>query len=112
MKRSTAALVEIAPTQACDWASTGRLTLVDVREADERRAVAPGAPSLHIPLAALAAHVDGLPADRPVAFVCAAGGRSRVATELAARAGREAWNVTGGMSAWRAAGLPTTEAAR
>lgn len=112
MSRNASASIEIAPTQAYEWASAGRLTLVDVREDGERRAVAPGAPSLHIPLAALAAHLDGLPTDRPVAFVCAAGGRSGVATEVARRAGLEAWNVTGGMRAWGAAGLPTTGAAR
>lgn len=45
----------------------------------------------------------------PVAVVCAMGYRSTVAASVLERAGiHPVYNVTGGMSAWRAAGLPET----
>jgi rhodanese-related sulfurtransferase len=99
-------LVEIAPGKAAQSAKAGTLTLVDVREASERAAVQPGVKSLHIPLGSLSARIGELPTDRPVAFVCAAGGRSAKAARIAHDAGLEAWNVTGGMSAWAAGGAP------
>src|SRR5574338_667079 len=43
----------------------------------------------------------------PIAVICAAGYRSTVAASVLERAGiQSVYNVTGGMSAWRAAGLP------
>lgn len=44
---------------------------------------------------------------RPLAVVCRSGHRSTVAASVLARAGLgEVYNVTGGMNAWRGAGLP------
>jgi rhodanese-related sulfurtransferase len=100
-------LVEIAPGKAAGWAEAGALTLVDVREPAERAAERPEVGSLHIPLGSLTARLGEIPAGRRVAFVCAAGGRSAKATRIGVDAGLDAWNVTGGMSAWSSAGLPT-----
>lgn len=45
----------------------------------------------------------------PIALVCGAGYRSTVAASVLERAGiAPVYNVTGGMNAWRAAGLPET----
>jgi len=44
--------------------------------------------------------------DRPVAVICGSGFRSSVAASLMVAHGREALTVVGGMTAWRAAGLP------
>lgn len=50
--------------------------------------------------------------DRPLAVVCDTGYRSTVAASVLERNGfRELINVTGGMAAWRAAGLPLEEPA-
>lgn len=110
MFRTKSASTQIDPSTAAALAIDGQLTLVDVREVDERQALAPTAPSTHIPLATLPARLFELPKDQPVAFLCAAGGRSATATKLAAKAGLEARNVTGGMKAWAAGGTPTTQA--
>jgi hydroxyacylglutathione hydrolase len=58
----------------------------------------------------LAERLDEVPDDgRPLALVCASGYRSTVAASVLERAGRsDLINVTGGMSAWRQAGLPIT----
>ncbi len=49
----------------------------------------------------------GLAPDAPLAVICHSGARSSTAASLLARAGFEAvMNVTGGMVAWREAGLP------
>ena len=56
------------------------------------------------------AELDGRLGDgeTPVAVVCGAGYRSTVAASVLARRGfDEVWNVTGGMTAWKAADLPT-----
>jgi len=54
----------------------------------------------------------GAPAgEGALAVICGGGYRSTVAASVLERAGFEnVVNVTGGMSAWRAAGLPVTRA--
>lgn len=96
----------IRPYDAAEQARAGRLVLVDVREPAERRELAPGVPSRHIPLGQLANRIGELPGEVPVAFVCRSGGRSARATRIAAAAGLDARNVTGGMTAWSEARLP------
>ena len=82
----------------------GRLVLVDVREGSERaRGFAPG--SWHLPLSELRHRVGDLPSDRPVAFICQSGRRSAMAATAARRAGLDAHDVSGGMTAWEQQGL-------
>ena len=82
----------------------GRLVLVDVREEAERaRGFAPD--SMHLPLSELKQGLGELPSDRPVAFICQSGRRSSMAATAARRAGLDAHNVFGGMSAWERHGL-------
>ena len=89
----------------------GRLVLVDVREDSERaRGFAPG--SRHLPLGQLKQHLGELPGDRPVAFICQSGRRSAMAATAARRAGLDARNVSGGMTAWERHGLDTTTSER
>ena len=84
-----------------------RLVLVDVRQHAERaHGFAPG--SLHMPLGELKQRLGELPTDRPVAFICHSGRRSAMAATAARRAGLDARNVSGGMSAWQRQGLDTT----
>jgi len=98
---------QITVTEAHHRAQTGEAVLLDVREADEYAAGhAPGASWQ--PLIAIAASAD-LPAEaqgRPVLAICRSGNRSQKAAELLAARGVEVSNVSGGMRAWAAAGLP------
>lgn len=77
--------------------------LLDVREPYEWEAGhAPSA--VHVPLGELAP--DRIPTGSPVLVVCHVGGRSAQAAAVLAANGWQAVNVTGGMAAWAAAGLP------
>lgn len=84
--------------------------LLDVREDDEWAAGhIPGA--FHVPLAAVVGADLSLFAERQVAVICRSGRRSeKAAAELATR-GVRVVNVTNGMIAWAAAGLPVVTAA-
>lgn len=99
---------EIDVREADRLARSGGALLLDVREPDEWHAGhAPAA--VHLPLAdALAAAV---PDDRPVLAICRSGNRSGQAASCLAAAGRDVRNVTGGMKAWAAAGLPVVDGA-
>ncbi len=88
----------------------GRLVLVDVREDSERARFAPG--SRHVPLGELKRRLGELPTDRPVAFICQSGRRSAMAATAARRAGLDAHNVSGGMTAWEQQNLDTTTPGR
>jgi hydroxyacylglutathione hydrolase len=82
------------------------LHVLDVRADDEwNNGHVPGAH--HIMAGELPGRLDEVPRDGIVAVICGTGYRSTVATSLLARAGRtNLLNVTGGMTAWRTAGLP------
>ncbi len=87
-----------------DVAGAKRHALADVRLDIERRAgTIPGA--LHITMADLDTRADEI--DEPVVFFCADGGRSISAAIRFREAGRPAWALRGGFSAWQAAGEPT-----
>ena len=87
------------------------LQVVDVRRSGEYHdAHARGA--AHLPLHELRAAAAGLDRERPVALLCASGYRSTIAASILEQLGfRELYNVAGGTSAWRAAGLPIEAAA-
>lgn len=81
----------------------GTAFLIDVREpAEWVRGHAAGA--ILVPLGELDASV--LPRDRTILVLCRSGNRSGTATTMLLEAGLDAVNVTGGMLAWQAAGLP------
>jgi hydroxyacylglutathione hydrolase len=77
--------------------------VIDVRTAREFRAGhIEGA--MHIPLGELHTRARELPKGRTAAVICEAGYRSALASSVLAGAGvKDLVNVTGGMSAWRAA---------
>jgi rhodanese-related sulfurtransferase/DMSO/TMAO reductase YedYZ molybdopterin-dependent catalytic subunit/glyoxylase-like metal-dependent hydrolase (beta-lactamase superfamily II) len=79
--------------------------LVDVREPDEwREGHAPDA--VLMPMGEVQARYAELPEDRRIVVVCRSGGRSAAITETLRARGFDAVNLTGGMCAWAAAGLP------
>lgn len=94
---------DISPADARAAVERSEVLLLDVREDSEWAAGhAPGA--VHVPLGTL--HPDAVPQDRPVITVCHLGGRSSRAAQALADVGYDVRNLTGGMEAWAAAGLP------
>jgi hydroxyacylglutathione hydrolase len=82
------------------------LHVLDVRADDEWDA-GHIAGAQHIMAGELAKRLDEVPRDGTLAVICGSGYRSTVASSILARAGRtNLLNVTGGMAAWRTAGLP------
>jgi rhodanese-related sulfurtransferase len=92
------------PVEAQDLVRDGAV-LVDVREQGEWDAGhAPKAK--HHPLGGLAGSMDRLPRGRTLVVVCRSGNRSARATKMLTQEGFDAVNLTGGMTAWKAAGYP------
>jgi rhodanese-related sulfurtransferase len=87
--------------------------VIDVRGADEY-AVGHVQGAINIPLADLAAHLDQLPADRPVVTYCnmyhKGTSRGERAAALLTEQGYQAAALDGGFPAWRDTGLPVESA--
>ncbi|MEM7646073.1 MAG: rhodanese-like domain-containing protein [Pseudomonadota bacterium] len=85
------------------------LTLIDVRGADEYVGeLGHIADSKLITLDTLMDHIDDIPKDKTVVFVCRSGRRSANATAIAKDNGFEsAFNMKGGMMLWNEMGLAT-----
>jgi rhodanese-related sulfurtransferase len=84
--------------------------LLDVREHAEWDAGhAPRA--VHIPLGELPARVGELAGAGRIVCICRSGNRSGRATAWLRSQGHDARNMTGGMTAWAAAGLPVDDRA-
>jgi len=82
------------------------LRVIDVRNPDElREGFIEG--STLIPFGMLIRGKHDLSPEEPLLLVCAIGGRSYAAGQILIRKGfREVYNLSGGMSAWKKAGLP------
>ena len=101
---------QIAPQTLADRLANGDdIRVLDVRSAGEWR-------SGHIEVAMnimcgyLPAHLEEFRDGATIALVCGSGYRSTVAASLFERAGiAHVTNVTGGMNAWKMAGLPVQE---
>lgn len=79
--------------------------IVDVRERFEfDSGHIPGVE--HVAMALVPLRIDEFRGKRPVWVVCESGNRSWQVADYLSRHGVEAYNVNGGMSAWRAAGFP------
>jgi rhodanese-related sulfurtransferase len=95
----------ITPEQAAAAVANREVLLVDVRQPVELRAGRVRG-AVNIPLTQLRARLHELERDRRIAFLCHSGARSSRATGIAIKAGYDAVNVRGGVSAWTRAGLP------
>jgi len=96
-------------SQRLDGADEPRPLLIDVRERDEFTALRVEGAVL-LPLSSFADTYEQLPRDRPLLMMCAAGKRSLAAADHLTRHGfPDVTNVTGGIIAWRAAGLPVRD---
>ena len=103
-KPGVTAVPEVGARAATALIEAGAL-MVDVREPDEWQAGhAPEA--LPLPMGQVLAHRGDLPHDRRIVVICRSGGRSAAVTESLRAWGFDAINLSGGMCAWAAAGLP------
>jgi len=96
--------------EAAAWLQSGEATLIDVREADEY-AAAHVEGAVLAPLSQMPAAWEALdlPADRKIVVMCLKGGRSHQVCAFVGPTGPEGqplFNLTGGIQAWHAAGLP------
>jgi len=81
-------------------------TLVDVRQPGEWASGHPDT-AVHIPLGEIANRMHKIASDKPVFVICASGNRSAMAATKLANGGFDCvYNLSGGVAAWRSAGLP------
>jgi rhodanese-related sulfurtransferase len=79
--------------------------IVDVRQPSETKSgVVPGA--VLIPLTEFDQRMSELPRGKPILTICQSSHRSPFAARKLSGAGYDVCNVSGGMNAWRKAGLP------
>ena len=107
----TVATVDVETAAA--WLQAGEAVLIDVREADEF-AAAHVEGAILAPLSAMPAAWQALdlPAGRKIVVMCLKGGRSHQVCAFIGPTGPEGqplFNLTGGIQAWYAAGLPIIE---
>jgi rhodanese-related sulfurtransferase len=96
---------DFSPQEVSRLHAQGAIQLIDVR-AEHEHAAGHIAETILIELSEISARAGGIDRERPVVFYCRSGARSGMATEAFASAGYDAHNMTGGMLAWHAAGLP------
>jgi hydroxyacylglutathione hydrolase len=97
----------VSIAQASTLLQTGKATLIDVRGADEYQAGhIPHAISL--PMGALFKKLDLVPLRQQVIVLCEGGTRSQIVASMLQRVGyTNIRNLSGGIDAWKKAGLPT-----
>jgi DMSO/TMAO reductase YedYZ molybdopterin-dependent catalytic subunit len=100
----TAAAPEVGARTAAALVGAGALML-DVREPGEWQA-GHVAQAWLLPMGQVARHRSDLPQDRRIVVACRSGGRSAAVAEALRAWGFDAVNLSGGMCAWAAAGLP------
>jgi rhodanese-related sulfurtransferase len=83
----------------------GQALFVDVRQPVEHDSGAIAGAAL-VPLTELGRRLPALPRERRILTICRSGHRSPLAARRLRKAGFDVLNVTGGMDAWRSAGLP------
>ena len=98
-------MADYSPQQVSELLAQGDVQLIDVRQPHEHEAGRIAGGRL-IELAQLSGQAASIDAEKPVVFYCRSGGRSAMATEAFTQAGYDAHNMTGGLLAWEAAGLP------
>ncbi|RNF82855.1 Grx4 family monothiol glutaredoxin [Montanilutibacter psychrotolerans] len=90
----------LSPAEANERVVAGSLTLVDVRPSEERQIASVNLPFSTLDGEALA-HLEALPKDTALAFLCHHGGRSARAAEHFRGLGfSRVFNVEGGIDAW------------
>ena len=98
---------QITAAQAKALWGKGEAVILDVRSADEYRAVhIPGAYNIHA--GRVMHHLNRIPKDKPVVVHCLGGDRSSTAISALMSAGfTNLINLSGGIRAWQQEGFPT-----
>jgi rhodanese-related sulfurtransferase len=96
---------DYTPQQVSELLAQGAIQLIDVRQPHEHEAGRIAGGRL-IELGQLSGAAETIDRSRPIVFYCRSGGRSAMATQAFDEAGFDAHNMTGGLLAWDAAGLP------
>ncbi len=96
---------DLTPEQVATLHQRGEVDLVDVRAPYEHEA-GRIAGARHVELAKLTEEARSFDSERPIVFYCRVGGRSAVASQAFRASGFQAFNMTGGLLAWDAQGLP------
>lgn len=99
--------LELAPKQVFEQITAGKAVLIDVREPYEFEAGHIDR-ARSIEIERLGWNAPTIPTDTPIVFCCRLGIRAKIAAHAFRRVGYEAYNLTGGVSGWVAAGLPLT----
>jgi addiction module HigA family antidote len=104
---STLAAVEVDAETVSGWLDNHEAVLVDVRETTEyEQEHIPG--SVLVPLSVFDPDLFPRIANKKIVFHCAVGKRSAAAAKQLLKAGHpELYNMTGGINAWKEAGLVT-----
>ena len=100
-------MVDVDPRDVKDWLDQGLIFLIDVREQEELVEFSiPGA--VHNPMSAFDFAAVPADSDKKLVFFCAHGIRSKQVGHYLLQENKvsEAFNMTGGVAAWIAAGLP------
>lgn len=108
----SAAVRDVSVADAGQAVAEKDAQFIDVRTVEEYKSGhAPGA--LNLPLDNLSNELGKLDKTKPVYVICQTGKRSAKGAEILNQAGfRQVFNITGGTSAWVAAGLPTETVSR
>ncbi len=93
------------PHEVAELLAENAVELIDVRQPFEHDAGRIAGGRL-IELGQLVSEAQSLARERPIVFYCRSGGRSAMATEAFLASGFTAYNLRGGLLAWRDAGLP------
>ena len=96
---------DYTPQQVSELLADDHIQLIDVRQPHKHEAGRIAGGRL-IELGRLSAEAPTIDRTRPVVFYCRSGARSAMAAQAFAEAGYEAHNMTGGLLAWEASGLP------
>ena len=100
-----AGVTEMSPEEARPAVEAAYSQFVDVRTPEEY-AAGHAYRTRNIPLDDLAANLDKLERNEPVYLICESGNRSKKAAALLQQAGfPKTISITGGTTAWKAAGL-------
>jgi len=107
-RKANPAVAAITPAALKRRLDTGEhLYLLDVRSSEEYAHDGYIAGARLLPLPLLSLRVGDLPKDVPIVCICLSGSRSNMAaTQLARQGFPIVLNLTGGMGAWKHAGLP------
>jgi rhodanese-related sulfurtransferase len=105
-KQDTAKKTTVSPREVYERRTDEKALIIDVRTPAEFKQERIEQ-AVNKPLDSIEKWVNELPKDKTIYFVCRSGSRSGIAQRIAAQRGyTDAYNMAGGMIAWRREGLP------